>query len=133
MDLNCPLISYPLVSFGVLSFLAVRMDSQTILNLVGFASLSVCVSLAWLELALKLHSFPQQVNLRLSGSPSDQDAGGGTQTRDRKVPADLRADSLATVPPTALVAQKPLNPPLLLCHQCESRLGGRRLTVAQKV
>ncbi|GFO21368.1 hypothetical protein PoB_004787300 [Plakobranchus ocellatus] len=37
---------------------------------------------------------------RLSGPPSGQGAGGGARTRDRKVPADLRADSLATVPPT---------------------------------
>ncbi|GFO49586.1 hypothetical protein PoB_007609100 [Plakobranchus ocellatus] len=43
---------------------------------------------------------PQQGDLRLSGPPSGQDAGGGAQTRDRMVPADLRADSLATVPPT---------------------------------
>ncbi|GFN87782.1 hypothetical protein PoB_001428800 [Plakobranchus ocellatus] len=43
---------------------------------------------------------PQQGDLRLSGPPSGQDAGGGAQTRDRRVPADLRADSLATVPPT---------------------------------
>ncbi|GFO17990.1 hypothetical protein PoB_004449500 [Plakobranchus ocellatus] len=27
-------------------------------------------------------------------------AGGGARTRDRRVPVDLRADSLATVPPT---------------------------------
>ncbi|GFO26044.1 hypothetical protein PoB_005254900 [Plakobranchus ocellatus] len=43
---------------------------------------------------------PQQGDLRLSGPPSGQGAGGGTRTRDRMVPADLRADSLATVPPT---------------------------------
>ncbi|GFO17064.1 hypothetical protein PoB_004356900 [Plakobranchus ocellatus] len=43
---------------------------------------------------------PQQGDLRLSGPPSSQDAGGGAQTRDRRVPADLRADSLGTVPPT---------------------------------
>ncbi|GFN78476.1 hypothetical protein PoB_000498200 [Plakobranchus ocellatus] len=43
---------------------------------------------------------PQQGDLKLSGPPSGQGAGGGARTRDRKVPADLRADSLATVPPT---------------------------------
>ncbi|GFO07155.1 hypothetical protein PoB_003366000 [Plakobranchus ocellatus] len=43
---------------------------------------------------------PKQDDLRLSGPPSGQGAGGGTRTRDRGVPADLRADSLATVPPT---------------------------------
>ncbi|GFO19453.1 hypothetical protein PoB_004595800 [Plakobranchus ocellatus] len=45
---------------------------------------------------------PQQSDLRLSGPPSGQGAGGGARTRDRMVPADLRADSLATVPPTPL-------------------------------
>ncbi|GFN77683.1 hypothetical protein PoB_000418900 [Plakobranchus ocellatus] len=43
---------------------------------------------------------PQQGDLRLSGSPSGQGAGGGARTRGRIVHADLRADSLATVPPT---------------------------------
>ncbi|GFN98579.1 hypothetical protein PoB_002508500 [Plakobranchus ocellatus] len=43
---------------------------------------------------------PQQGDLRLSGPPSGQGAGSGARTRDRMVPADLRADSLATVPPT---------------------------------
>ncbi|GFN85197.1 hypothetical protein PoB_001170300 [Plakobranchus ocellatus] len=49
-----------------------------------------------------VYSSPQQGDLRLSGPPSGQGAGGGAQTRDRRVPADLRADSLATVPPTPL-------------------------------
>ncbi|GFO23485.1 hypothetical protein PoB_004999000 [Plakobranchus ocellatus] len=34
------------------------------------------------------------------GIPACQDAGGGAGTLDRRVPADLRADSLATVSPT---------------------------------
>ncbi|GFO48121.1 hypothetical protein PoB_007462600 [Plakobranchus ocellatus] len=42
---------------------------------------------------------PQQGDLRLSGPPSGQGAGGGARTRDRRVPADLRVHSLATVPP----------------------------------
>ncbi|GFO17219.1 hypothetical protein PoB_004372400 [Plakobranchus ocellatus] len=42
---------------------------------------------------------------RLSGPPSDQGAGGGTQTCDRRVPVDLRADSLAIVPPSPLWLQ----------------------------
>ncbi|GFO21516.1 hypothetical protein PoB_004802100 [Plakobranchus ocellatus] len=33
---------------------------------------------------------------------SGQGAGGEARTRDRRVPADLRADSLATEPPTPL-------------------------------
>ncbi|GFO02937.1 hypothetical protein PoB_002944200 [Plakobranchus ocellatus] len=43
---------------------------------------------------------PQQGDLRLSGPPSGQSAGGGAQTRDRRIPADIRAGSPATVPPT---------------------------------
>ncbi|GFO44652.1 hypothetical protein PoB_007115700 [Plakobranchus ocellatus] len=43
---------------------------------------------------------PQQCDLRLSSPPSCQGAGGGARTRDRRIPADIRADSLATVPPT---------------------------------
>ncbi|GFO50692.1 hypothetical protein PoB_007719700 [Plakobranchus ocellatus] len=42
---------------------------------------------------------PQQGGLKLSGPPSGQSASGGARTRDRRVPADHRADSLATVPP----------------------------------
>ncbi|GFN93688.1 hypothetical protein PoB_002019400 [Plakobranchus ocellatus] len=38
-------------------------------------------------------------DLRLSGPPSGRSAGGGARTRDRRVPADLKSDSLATVPP----------------------------------
>ncbi|GFN89373.1 hypothetical protein PoB_001587900 [Plakobranchus ocellatus] len=48
----------------------------------------------------------QQGDLRLSGRPSGQGAGGRTRTRDSRVPADLRADSLATVPPTLQDAGK---------------------------
>ncbi|GFN87863.1 hypothetical protein PoB_001436900 [Plakobranchus ocellatus] len=44
-------------------------------------------------------SSPQQRDLKLSGPPSGRGAGGGTRARDKRVPADLRADSLATVPP----------------------------------
>ncbi|GFN97389.1 hypothetical protein PoB_002389500 [Plakobranchus ocellatus] len=41
----------------------------------------------------RLDSSPQQGDLRLSGPPSGQGAGSGARTRDRRVPADLRADS----------------------------------------
>ncbi|GFN99836.1 hypothetical protein PoB_002634200 [Plakobranchus ocellatus] len=43
---------------------------------------------------------PQQGDLRLLGPPSGRDADGGARTRDRRVPADLREDLQATVPPT---------------------------------
>ncbi|GFO28674.1 hypothetical protein PoB_005517900 [Plakobranchus ocellatus] len=42
----------------------------------------------------------QKGDIRLSDSPSGQSNGGEARTRDKRVPADLRADSLATVPPT---------------------------------
>ncbi|GFN95841.1 hypothetical protein PoB_002234700 [Plakobranchus ocellatus] len=45
---------------------------------------------------------PQQGDLRLLGPLSGRGTDGGARTRDRKVPADLRADSQATVPPTPL-------------------------------
>ncbi|GFO08251.1 hypothetical protein PoB_003475600 [Plakobranchus ocellatus] len=43
---------------------------------------------------------PQQGDLRLQGPPSGRGADGGARTRDRRVPADLRVDSQATLPPT---------------------------------
>ncbi|GFO50614.1 hypothetical protein PoB_007711900 [Plakobranchus ocellatus] len=43
---------------------------------------------------------PHQGNLRLSGPPSGQGTDGGARTHDRRIPADIRADSLATVRPT---------------------------------
>ncbi|GFO50680.1 hypothetical protein PoB_007718500 [Plakobranchus ocellatus] len=43
---------------------------------------------------------PQQGRLRLSSPKSGQGAGGEARTRDRKDPADIRADSLSTVPQT---------------------------------
>ncbi|GFN89760.1 hypothetical protein PoB_001626600 [Plakobranchus ocellatus] len=56
-----------------------------------------------LQLRLRTHInrfLPQQGDLMLLGPPSDLHAGGGARTRNRRVPADLRADPLATVPPT---------------------------------
>ncbi|GFN74716.1 hypothetical protein PoB_000122200 [Plakobranchus ocellatus] len=49
---------------------------------------------------------PQQGDLRLSGPPPGQGAGSRVRTRDRRVPADLRADSQATVLPTPPEVQK---------------------------
>ncbi|GFN96435.1 hypothetical protein PoB_002294100 [Plakobranchus ocellatus] len=47
----------------------------------------------------RTYKSPQQGDLRLSGPPSGQGTGSGARTRDRRVPADLRADSQATVLP----------------------------------
>ncbi|GFO09869.1 hypothetical protein PoB_003637400 [Plakobranchus ocellatus] len=41
----------------------------------------------------------KQDDLMLSGPPSGQGTGGGAQTHDRGVSTDLKADSLATLPP----------------------------------
>ncbi|GFO48036.1 hypothetical protein PoB_007454100 [Plakobranchus ocellatus] len=46
------------------------------------------------EVCRKVH------NKVISGHPSGRDADGGAGTRNRMVPADLRADSQATVLPT---------------------------------
>ncbi|GFN97802.1 hypothetical protein PoB_002430800 [Plakobranchus ocellatus] len=43
----------------------------------------------------------QRGDFRLSGSPSGQGGVAGTQTRDRKVPPDLRTDLLVTLAETA--------------------------------
>ncbi|GFO15772.1 C-type lectin domain family 4 member g-like [Plakobranchus ocellatus] len=53
-----------------------------------------------LSLSFLYIASPQQGDLRLSGPPSGQGTGSGARTRDRRVPADLRADSQATVLPT---------------------------------
>ncbi|GFO45309.1 hypothetical protein PoB_007181400, partial [Plakobranchus ocellatus] len=53
----------------------------------------------------KVLASPQQGDLRLSDLPSGQGAGGGARTHNRRVPADLRADSLITVPPSPLKAR----------------------------
>ncbi|GFO01579.1 hypothetical protein PoB_002808400, partial [Plakobranchus ocellatus] len=47
-------------------------------------------------------SLTTRCDLRLSSPPSGQGACGGPRTRDRRVPAALRIDSLSTVPPTSL-------------------------------
>ncbi|GFO49329.1 hypothetical protein PoB_007583400 [Plakobranchus ocellatus] len=57
---------------------------------------------------------PQRDDVRLSGPPSGQGAGGGARTCDRWIPADLTADSLATVPPTPRVSESKLAGPKLI-------------------
>ncbi|GFO48048.1 hypothetical protein PoB_007455300 [Plakobranchus ocellatus] len=62
----------------------------------------VCISIYrdWNWFGSLYIASPQQGDLRFQGPPSGQDAGSGARTRDRRVPADLRSDSLTTVPPT---------------------------------
>ncbi|GFO01933.1 hypothetical protein PoB_002843800 [Plakobranchus ocellatus] len=55
------------------------------------------------SIVLVFMASPQQGDLKLLGHLSGQSAGGGARTRDRSIPEDLRADSLATVPPTPRV------------------------------
>ncbi|GFO46705.1 hypothetical protein PoB_007321000 [Plakobranchus ocellatus] len=44
----------------------------------------------------------QQGDLKLSGAPSGQGACGESRTSHRRIPEDLRADLLSTVPLTPL-------------------------------
>ncbi|GFN91809.1 hypothetical protein PoB_001831500 [Plakobranchus ocellatus] len=67
-----------------------------------------------------LYLASQQSFLRLSGSPSGQGAGGGARNRDRRVPADLRGDSLATVLPTLREVKKKFSSKLLRVPLCAS-------------
>ncbi|GFO43758.1 hypothetical protein PoB_007026300 [Plakobranchus ocellatus] len=49
---------------------------------------------------LGVNANPQQDDLRLSGPPSGPGASSEARTCNRRVPADLSADSLTTVPLT---------------------------------
>ncbi|GFO16920.1 hypothetical protein PoB_004342500 [Plakobranchus ocellatus] len=75
-------------------------NSNTIAIIMKAVIIIACLSLAVCIAIVAGTASPQQGDLRLSGPPSGQGAGGGARTRDRRVPADFRADSLATVPPT---------------------------------
>ncbi|GFO18471.1 neuronal acetylcholine receptor subunit alpha-3 [Plakobranchus ocellatus] len=77
----------------------------------GFSAMSVFLS----QLVLHVHFRDDELYqvegrilklTKLSGLPSGQGAGGGAPTRDRRDPAALRADSLATVPPTPPVSRR---------------------------
>ncbi|GFO36882.1 hypothetical protein PoB_006338700 [Plakobranchus ocellatus] len=56
-----------------------------------------------------------QGDLRLSGPPSGQGTSGGAQTHNRRIPADIRADPLATVSPTPLA-------PVISRRNCAPRI-----------
>ncbi|GFO22374.1 phosphodiesterase [Plakobranchus ocellatus] len=70
------------------------------LGLVEEFNINPIVLKRWLGFGFLHIASPQEGDLRLSGPPSGQGAGGGARTRDRRLPADLREISLATVPPT---------------------------------
>ncbi|GFN87679.1 hypothetical protein PoB_001418500 [Plakobranchus ocellatus] len=59
---------------------------------------------------------PQQGDLRLSGPPSGQSAGSGAQTSDRRVSADLKADSLAIFSREATLSTSPYSWPKMSCR-----------------
>ncbi|GFO27111.1 hypothetical protein PoB_005361600 [Plakobranchus ocellatus] len=64
-------------------------------------------NLTSLELGLPYGAtIPHQGDLRLQGPPSGRGADCGARTRDRWIPADLRAESLATKPPTSPKLEK---------------------------
>ncbi|GFO49855.1 hypothetical protein PoB_007636000 [Plakobranchus ocellatus] len=42
----------------------------------------------------------QEADVQTTGPPSDQDAVSAARNRDKRAPADLRTDSLGTMPPT---------------------------------
>ncbi|GFO19751.1 hypothetical protein PoB_004625600 [Plakobranchus ocellatus] len=79
-----------------------RSDRGTQSRLYGFEE-QITVLVFYLR--IRFSNLPQQSDLRLSGTPSGQGAGGGAQTSDRRVLADLRANLLATVPPSSLKSQ----------------------------
>ncbi|GFO38841.1 hypothetical protein PoB_006534600 [Plakobranchus ocellatus] len=56
----------------------------------------------WFGFGFLCIASPQQSDLKLLGPPSGKGAGGEARARDRRIPADIRADSLATAPPTPL-------------------------------
>ncbi|GFN84031.1 hypothetical protein PoB_001053700 [Plakobranchus ocellatus] len=66
----------------------------------GRVNFNLYVQISGLSLSFLYIASPQQGDLRLSGPPSGQGAGSGARTRDRRVPADLKADSQATVLPS---------------------------------
>ncbi|GFN99021.1 hypothetical protein PoB_002552700 [Plakobranchus ocellatus] len=67
--------------------------TETGLSLSTPQDTSVALVAQWLcDNALILAASPQQGGLRLLGPPSGHGAGVGARTRDRMVPADLRAD-----------------------------------------
>ncbi|GFO35453.1 hypothetical protein PoB_006195800 [Plakobranchus ocellatus] len=75
--------------------------ARVVLSTVQSERYGLCIVFPTARVVLStVQTSPQQGDLRLSGPPSGQGAASGARTRDRRVPADLRADSQATVLPT---------------------------------
>ncbi|GFO29225.1 hypothetical protein PoB_005573000 [Plakobranchus ocellatus] len=53
---------------------------------------------------------PQHGDLRRPGPPSGLGIGGGAQTCDRRVPIDLKGDSLSTLPPMSPTPKESMHP-----------------------
>ncbi|GFO15834.1 nuclear receptor subfamily 2 group e member 1-like [Plakobranchus ocellatus] len=77
-----------------------RLQEKAHLNLISHCSRTYPGDVLRTNRFLLILPSPQQGDLRLSGPPPGQGAGGGVRTRDRRVPADLRVDSVATEPLT---------------------------------
>ncbi|GFO03448.1 hypothetical protein PoB_002995300 [Plakobranchus ocellatus] len=89
---------------GYYIFLPKHELSMSPIKLIFSKTFCKKVIAAYCDFTRKCFSFlyiasPQQGDLRLLGPPSGQGAGSGARTRDRRVPADLRADSLTTDAP----------------------------------
>ncbi|GFN84734.1 hypothetical protein PoB_001124000 [Plakobranchus ocellatus] len=72
---------------------------QALMSSAG-AGLTLSQQTSYARIMANLQVRPQQGDLRLSGPPSSQGAYGETRIRGRRIPEDLREDSLSTVPPT---------------------------------
>ncbi|GFO33688.1 hypothetical protein PoB_006019300 [Plakobranchus ocellatus] len=91
----CPLRGAAVAStFPKLCFLVPMAVSQTL----GLRQTSELLE----KLPAPIISRPQHGDLKLLGTLSGQGTDGGARTRDTRVPTDLKADSLPTVPQTFL-------------------------------
>ncbi|GFN73564.1 hypothetical protein PoB_000007000 [Plakobranchus ocellatus] len=77
-----------------------RVYSGNQCGMLGTPAIAFFVPFKSQEFGFLYIASPQQDDLRLLGPPLDQGTGGGARTRDRRVVADLRMDSLTTVPLT---------------------------------
>ncbi|GFN78744.1 F-box only protein 39 [Plakobranchus ocellatus] len=79
---------------------AFRRTPKSKLKVATFNEDKVILEDTWTTAVVDWLTSRQHGDLRLSGPPSGQGAGGGAQACDREIPVGLRTDSLSTVPPT---------------------------------